>query len=162
MSYAKMNNAKEPIFCRAIAELLTTNTSVSAIWRKYKVSEFLVFNLEVLYRNFELNCLYFIAHIIVSFGNGSGAGRRRWNEKFWILACQIRQNFSFSVKISRTFRLRVTLKAHANFLSTLLFLKIGIRRILCKGRSETQLLEGGGGVNFKMSKLKSYLKNYKL
>ena len=34
---------------------------------------------------------------------------------------QIRQNFSFSVKISLTFRLRVTLKAHANFLSTLLF-----------------------------------------
>lgn len=38
MSYAKMNKAKEPIFRRAIAELLTTNTSVSATWRKYKLN----------------------------------------------------------------------------------------------------------------------------
>ena len=37
MSYAKMNKGKEPIFRRAIAELLTTTASVSSTWRKYKV-----------------------------------------------------------------------------------------------------------------------------
>ena len=74
MSYAKMNKAKEPIFRRAIAELLTTNTSVSAIWRKYKVSEFLVFNLEFrsIMQEFWTALFMFlllILSIIVSFGS---------------------------------------------------------------------------------------------
>jgi len=38
MQFAKLASEKEPIFRRAIAELMTTNTSVSHTWRKYKIN----------------------------------------------------------------------------------------------------------------------------